>query len=154
MELLLTGNDLTYEIWYRIHGFFRRVLLKGRTATGASAMSSVGVKRSASDERASTVPVVIKAPACPTAIPVNLSDVLAKFPVTTPAKVPLETISPERRSVRHSKRTLRAYPADPLLDLIVECSLITNVATTDPLANVSPTYPLAETRRSWFPINF
>ena len=36
----------------------------------------------------------------------------------------------------------------------VECSLITNVATTDPLANVATTYPLAETRRSWFPINF
>ena len=28
----------------------------------------------------------------------------------------------------------------------VDNSLITNVATTDPLANVAPTYPLAETR--------
>ena len=101
-------------------GFAQRVLLKGRTATGASAMSSVGVKRSASDERASTVPVVIKAPACPTAIPVNLSDVLAEFPVTTPVNVSLETISPEPRAVHPFKRTLRTKPADPIPDLIRE----------------------------------
>ena len=57
-------------------------------------------------------------PACPTAIPVNPSYVLAEFTVTTPVNVPLKTISPEPRAVRPFKGTLRAKPADLIHEII------------------------------------